>query len=190
MLKLKNYDLIKYFNEDKDLIDLPDSTEIDFINIDTNIMCEGDLNCEGELECIGNLNCEGDLNCEGELECIGNLNCEGSLNCEGNLNCEGDVNCEGDLDCKGDLDCDGDLKIKGEKTENYLRITSTLGYVIYITDNYLKIGCEYHSHKDWWAFSDKRILEMDGPKALRFWNKNKSMIKGICDSLKKSEGKG
>jgi len=41
----------------------------------------------------------------------------------------------------------------------------------------LQIGCESHLIKDWWKFDDERIKEMDGEKALDFWNESKSFIK-------------
>jgi len=31
--------------------------------------------------------------------------------------------------------------------------------------------------EDWWEFDDKKILEMDGKRALKFWRENKEFIK-------------
>jgi hypothetical protein len=108
--------------------------------------------------------------------------CKGNLDCEGDLDCEGYLDCKGDLDCEGYLDCKGDLKIRGEFTKKYLRISSNLGYLIIFTDNYIKIGCEYHSIKSWDNFTDREILNMDGKRALDFWKKNKTMIMFIAKS--------
>ena len=44
------------------------------------------------------------------------------------------------------------------------------------TSEVLQIGCENHPIKDWWGFSDERIIEMDGDEALRFWRENKEKI--------------
>ena len=45
-----------------------------------------------------------------------------------------------------------------------------------VADNHIKIGCELHSKEEWKSFDDKRILEMDGKTALKFWNENKQWI--------------
>ena len=49
-------------------------------------------------------------------------------------------------------------------------------YTIVYTKDYLQIGCERHEIKEWRNFDDRRILEMDGKKALKFWNENKEFI--------------
>jgi hypothetical protein len=41
----------------------------------------------------------------------------------------------------------------------------------------MQIGCERHELKEWWDFEDKRILGMDGKKALKFWRTHKDLIK-------------
>jgi hypothetical protein len=40
----------------------------------------------------------------------------------------------------------------------------------------MQIGCERHLITEWAEFDDKRILEMDGKDALKFWRKYKSWI--------------
>jgi hypothetical protein len=55
-------------------------------------------------------------------------------------------------------------------------------YGIAYTKDRLQIGCKNHSFQEWWNFSDKEILAMDGKKALSFWKKNKEMIKNIVES--------
>jgi len=49
-------------------------------------------------------------------------------------------------------------------------------YYITITKTTLTIGCEMHSLSDWWDFDDKRIMEMDGKKALKYWREYKDFI--------------
>ena len=49
-------------------------------------------------------------------------------------------------------------------------------YQITYTSEYLQIGCERHLITDWWAFDDERILNMEGQKALSFWQDDKSFI--------------
>ena len=50
-------------------------------------------------------------------------------------------------------------------------------YPISYTATNLQIGCENHTISEWWDFDHKRILAMDGDKALEFWRENKDFIK-------------
>jgi hypothetical protein len=54
-----------------------------------------------------------------------------------------------------------------------------LRWDIIIFDKDMRIGCEYHSIKDWWSFDDDRISDMDSD-ALAFWTTNKAMLQAIC----------
>ena len=53
-------------------------------------------------------------------------------------------------------------------------------YFVYIWDKHIKIGCEFHSMDEWFDFTDKGILAMDGKKGLKWWKIWKELIKGIC----------
>ena len=55
-------------------------------------------------------------------------------------------------------------------------------YDIIIFDSHMRIGCEFHSLKDWWSFDDRRILEMDNSTALKFWKTWKKPLRAICRS--------
>ena len=56
-----------------------------------------------------------------------------------------------------------------------------LGYNVTITDDHICIGCEFHSITDWASFDDRRILEMDGKNALKFWRKHGHYILSLRD---------
>jgi hypothetical protein len=49
-------------------------------------------------------------------------------------------------------------------------------YPVVYTFDTMQIGCAKHLISEWLDFSDKRILEMDGKKALKFWRKYKEWI--------------
>jgi len=49
-------------------------------------------------------------------------------------------------------------------------------YHVNYTKHSMQIGCENHSIEEWKSFDDKRILEMEGKKALEFWKKYKDFI--------------
>ena len=54
-------------------------------------------------------------------------------------------------------------------------------YPITYTAEYLQIGCQRHAIADWWEFSDGRIIDMDGKKALKFWREWKDTIRAIIE---------
>ena len=45
---------------------------------------------------------------------------------------------------------------------------------VIIFDAHMRIGCQMHPLSDWASFDDRRIAEMDGVHALRFWRQHKS----------------
>ncbi len=49
-------------------------------------------------------------------------------------------------------------------------------YSICYTATEMQIGCERHGISEWRTFDDRRILEMDGKSALKFWRKYKDWI--------------
>jgi hypothetical protein len=51
----------------------------------------------------------------------------------------------------------------------------------------MRIGCEYHSLADWWAYSDDRIVIMDD-HALGFWKQNKKMLQSVCNATGRLAG--
>ena len=57
-----------------------------------------------------------------------------------------------------------------------------LNWDVTILDTHMKIGCELHKLKDWELFDNKRILEMDGKTALKFWKVNKEGLLTIARS--------
>jgi len=69
----------------------------------------------------------------------------------------------------------------GEKTKIKHIPLQILGlrWPVIIFDKDMKIGCEYHSISDWWAFDDDRISQMN-IDAHVFWEANKPMLQAIC----------
>lgn len=59
-------------------------------------------------------------------------------------------------------------------------VIAGLRYPVTITDQHMKIGCEFHPIGEWGGFDDRRILEMDGKAALTFWRSYKNILMGIC----------
>ena len=82
----------------------------------------------------------------------------------------------------GEAEVSGD---KIEKTNDLINITSnTCSYNITITPLHIKIGCQYHTKKAWFNFTDDEIRKMDGEKAVEWWKIWKPILKTICEGLK------
>ena len=74
----------------------------------------------------------------------------------------------------------GDIKIQKQPIP-----IDAIKYHVTIWDNHIQIGCEFHSIADWFSFDKRRITSMDGPTALKWWEKWKKPLKNIC----KAEGR-
>lgn len=92
---------------------------------------------------------------------------------------------------KGNAWVSGDAKVSGDKIANKSDICylSNRYYNITITPLYIKIGCQYHSQKAWWGFTDEQIEKMDGQTALNFWKIWKEPLKQICETMEKEKRK-
>lgn len=69
-----------------------------------------------------------------------------------------------------------DLRYAAGNREHIKSIFVSEVYPIVYTVDYLQIGCERHLISDWSNFDDRRILEMDGKRALEFWKSFKDFI--------------
>ena len=54
-------------------------------------------------------------------------------------------------------------------------------YYITYTSKIIQIGCQSHTIEEWRNFTNKSILEMDGKRALEWWNKWKPIIMQIIE---------
>ena len=83
------------------------------------------------------------------------------------------------------LSCSNGKRIKIKKTP--LQILG-LQWPVIIFDSHMKIGCEFHSIKEWDKFNNDSINYM-GSNALEFWKQNKSAIMIFCEANERGEGK-
>ena len=58
-----------------------------------------------------------------------------------------------------------------------------LTWDILISEQYLEIGCQRHTHNEWKAFDEAQIKSMES-RAADFWNANKVWILSACDAHK------
>jgi len=61
-----------------------------------------------------------------------------------------------------------------------IQINGLAPYAVTILDQHMQIGCELHSLADWDAFDDRRIIEMEGLTAARFWKAHKAGLMAIA----------
>ena len=61
-----------------------------------------------------------------------------------------------------------------------------LYWLVTILDAHMQIGCELHSLAEWDAFDDRRIAEMSGKEALRFWDSNKVALLALARAAGRS----
>jgi len=71
-------------------------------------------------------------------------------------------------------DCNGNLK--------HIKSVFCEQYPVTYTVDVMQIGCQRHSIAEWWEFDDKRILEMDGKTALKWWRTWKPILKQIIEA--------
>jgi len=90
----------------------------------------------------------------------------------------------GEADLRG-ADLRG-ANLRGAKIENDVEISlipyqiDCHDYYVFIWDRHIKIGCEFHSMDEWFAFTDREILKMDNKQGLAWWKIWKEPIKAIC----------
>ena len=56
-----------------------------------------------------------------------------------------------------------------------------LHWDVTITPQFLKIGCQRHTHAAWGEFTDAEISRMHG-EALKFWSKWKTQLLAMCEA--------
>ena len=61
-----------------------------------------------------------------------------------------------------------------------------LTWDILITDGYMKIGCQRHTHAEWEAFDDEAISDMES-RASEFWKANRDWLLGACKAYSESK---
>ncbi len=71
--------------------------------------------------------------------------------------------------------------LEGEVLKSYpIQILGLMWFVL-ITEKFMRIGCERHTHASWLTFTDDQIAQMD-PRALEFWRKYKTMLMEVCET--------
>ena len=56
-----------------------------------------------------------------------------------------------------------------------------LMWPVLITEGFMRIGCQRHSHEEWKSFDDGAIKRMEG-RAIEFWARWKLPLLAMCDN--------
>ena len=73
--------------------------------------------------------------------------------------------------------------LDGEKINIKPLSLTGLYYFVFISDNYMRIGCKRYTHKEWEEFDAESIDCMDS-QATTFWNQWKEPLLAMCASHK------
>ena len=147
----------------------------------------------GWIEKEENLSHDGDCWVFGDAEVYGNAVVYGNARVFGDAGVHGDAKVYGDARVFGDAEVYGNAVVYGDarvfgnaRVYGNARVTTTVKtfgnafiYKITVTDKHIKIGCQQHLKNEWKDFEDRKIIEMDGKKALEFWR----MFKPVLESL-------
>ena len=79
--------------------------------------------------------------------------------------------------------------IDGEKITNAPITITGLRWWVLITDGYLRIGCQRHTHQEWSDFCDGRIDDMDSDAA-EFWARWKEPLLVMCKAHAPAKAQG
>jgi uncharacterized protein YjbI with pentapeptide repeats len=87
-----------------------------------------------------------------------------------------------DADLHGAYLRDADLHgayLRGEISPKTPISILNLKWDILITEGYMRIGCQRHTHADWEAFTDEAIADMES-RASEFWKANREWLLAAC----------
>ena len=98
----------------------------------------------------------------------------------------GDARVYGDAQVSGDAQVYGDARVYGNAQVSPINIIG-LAYNVTITDAHMMIGCEFHTFEDWRSFDERRIAQMEGLRAAKFWKEHGPYLLSLCASRKSVE---
>lgn len=73
-----------------------------------------------------------------------------------------------------------ETNIDGELVSKTPTLIVGLHWSVFITEGYMRIGCQRHTHEEWKSFNDHQISKMDD-NALEFWNRYSVVLLSMCD---------
>lgn len=144
---------------------------------------EKEVNLRGNAWVSGNAHVYGNARVSGNAHVSGNALVHGNAHVYGNAWVCDNVCVRGDAQVYGDARVYGYAIVCGDKIKNTSDCRNIVNerYNITILPEFLKIGCKFYTKKEWWGFTDKEIIGMDGKDGLKWWKKWKPILMAICE---------
>lgn len=168
----------------------------------------GNAQVYGNAEVYGNSEVHGDAKVLGNAKVFGaaavfdNADVYGNAAVYGNAGVFGDAEVFADAEVFGDAHVYGRAKVYGDavvsgdvwiggdsrvpcdvikSTDDCIHIMNTR-YSVTLTPKFINIGCQLHTKEEWWSYTDRDILKMDGKPGLTWWRKWKPALQAICSA--------
>jgi len=150
-----------------------------------NAQVYGNARVSGNAQVYGNAWVSGNAQVCGNAWVYGNARVYGDARVSGNAWVSGNARVYGNAWVSGNAQVCGDARVSGN-AQVYGNawvspiVLHGLHYPVTITDNHMRIGCEFHTLAEWEQFDDERIARMDGCCSRRFWVAMKPLLLGIA----------
>ena len=115
----------------------------------------------------------------GDAWVYGNAYVSDNARVSGNARVYGNAQVFGDARVFGDAWVYGNAQVFGDARVSPINITG-LDYGVTISDTEMVIGCERHEISDWQSFDNRRIIQMDGARAAKFWKTHGQYLLALC----------
>ena len=135
----------------------------------------------GWIEYEKNLSHSGDAWVSGDAQVFGDARVSGDAWVSGNAQVFGNARVSGDARVYGNAWVSGNAQVYSNARVTPICVTG-LTYPVTVTDHHMRIGCEFHLISEWREFDDRRIAQMDGLSAARFWRDHRTALLAICDA--------
>jgi UDP-3-O-[3-hydroxymyristoyl] glucosamine N-acyltransferase len=119
-----------------------------------------------------NARVSGDAQVYGDARVSDNARVSGDAQVYGDARVSDNARVSGDAQVYGDAQIEAPDDCKGIINERY---------GITILPESIQIGCQLHKKREWWDFTDREILAMDGKSGLVWWKKWKPILMAICE---------
>ena len=148
-----------------------------------NAKVYGNARVFGNAWVFGDARVFGNARVRGNARVYGDAWVYGDARVFGNAQVRGDAWVSGSAGVYGNAEVYGTARVYGKCTKTPLQLGGLL-YPVTITDSHVKVGCEFHTTKQWAKFKDSRIEKMDS-EAVEWWATYKDVILKLAEEHQK-----
>ena len=159
-----------------------------WVEDEKNLSHYGNAWVHGNAQVYGDARVSGNARVYGNARVSGNAQVSGNAWVHGNAQVHGNARVSGNAQVSGNAWVHGNAQVSGDAQVTPICVTG-LTYPVTVTDNHMMIGCEFHLISEWREFDDRRIAQMDGLPASRFWRDHRTALLAICDANRPNEAK-